>query len=128
MRKRFNDRDMLLLAAISLFIIPFFLPQMHERYFYPAEVISLVVLFVRPRLAWVAITMQVITIMAYMPYLTNDTQAPPIPFAALSIGVLSIIGWLCWTLFQDVTTVAVRQNKMPISYAKVDNSSAEMRQ
>jgi Gpi18-like mannosyltransferase len=86
--KKYSQRELLVFATLMLFVIPFLLPQMHERYFYPAEISSLVVAFAFPRFAWIAVLMQVITFFAYHPFLFGPS---PVPFVALTAGVLVII-------------------------------------
>ncbi|MFG2915358.1 glycosyltransferase 87 family protein [Kitasatospora sp. NPDC048298] len=42
----------LLLATVFAIAVPFLLPSMHERYFYVADVLSVIVAFQRPRQLW----------------------------------------------------------------------------
>jgi Gpi18-like mannosyltransferase len=100
-KKPYTKKELLLLATVSVYTIPFFLPQMHERYFYPAEVFSLILAFILPRLSWVAAAMQLVTLMAYIPYLTNSQEAPPIPFDVLSLIVFIIIFSLFTYIFKS---------------------------
>jgi Gpi18-like mannosyltransferase len=99
--RRYRSREVLMIFCMSLFAIPFVLPQMHERYFYLAEVTSLIVAFVVPRMVVIAVAAQIITVMSYVPYLSWDTQNPPIPFAVLSLGMLAIIGSLGWYIVRS---------------------------
>jgi Gpi18-like mannosyltransferase len=86
--KKYSDRETLFLACLMLFVVPFLLPQMHERYFYPAEIASLVLAFTYPISWFMAVMMQVITIMAYSPFLFGRVV---IPLSTLAIFVLFII-------------------------------------
>ena len=90
--KKFSRRDALLLTAVMLYLVPFLLPQMHERYFFSATVASAVALLVIPRLWLVALSMQVVTLFSYMPFLFN--QQPPIPFAVLPLFSMAMLGGL----------------------------------
>ncbi|MFF5182559.1 glycosyltransferase 87 family protein [Streptomyces sp. NPDC000345] len=47
-----TDTHVVLLAACSAIVVPFLLPSMHERYFYVADVLSVVAAFVLPRRLW----------------------------------------------------------------------------
>ncbi len=76
------------LAAISVMLMPFVLPKMHERYFYPADVLTILLAFYRPRLFFVPIAMSIISFFAYEPTLFN---AEPVPMAALAFGVLALL-------------------------------------
>jgi len=88
--KKYSDKDIALLSVITLFIIPFLLPQMHDRYFFTATVASFVLAFVIPRLAWVAIAMQITVLFSYVPFLFS--QQPPVSFAVLALvnGVIAV--------------------------------------
>jgi Gpi18-like mannosyltransferase len=86
--KKFSQMEVLIFATLMLFIIPFLLPQMHERYFYPAEIAALVLAFAKPRFAWIVVAMQVITLFAYIPFLFGTT---PVSMKVLTLGVLAII-------------------------------------
>jgi len=49
----------MLLATLSVALIPFLMPCMHDRYFYPAEVFSLVLACLRPRWLIIPLLFQV---------------------------------------------------------------------
>jgi Gpi18-like mannosyltransferase len=72
----------------SVILMPFVLPQMHERYFYPADVISIIFAFYFPEYFFVPIIMTTISFFAYQPYLFN---VEPIPIGVLAIGVLGLL-------------------------------------
>jgi hypothetical protein len=65
---------------------------MHERYFYPAEIFSLLLIFDQLKLAWIAPVMQVVTIIAYIPFMTYSVNGtlPNEPFALLA-GLVALI-------------------------------------
>lgn len=48
-RALLTDRAILLMAAFMVIAVPFLLPSMHERYFYLADVLSVVTAFLIPR-------------------------------------------------------------------------------
>jgi Gpi18-like mannosyltransferase len=80
------------LALISVLIIPFFLPKMHERNFYPADVISIIFAFYHPRFIFAPISMSVISFFSYQPTLFN---VEPISIGILALGVFILIVLLC---------------------------------
>jgi Gpi18-like mannosyltransferase len=94
---KYNEHNLLLLAAAFLFLVPFFLPQMHERYFYAGEIFALILAFSVSRLALVALVAEVIGFFVYIPYLFP--RAIPIPFDILALGELGIIAYLIGRLF-----------------------------
>jgi len=61
---------------------------MHERYFYLADVLSIIYAFYFPRYFYVAVIMQLCSLLSYAPYLMN-TQV--INLAYVAFGVLTII-------------------------------------
>ena len=95
-RKRFSfTPDILTLTAlISVALTPFLLPKMIDRYFYPADVFSLIVAFFVPGTWFLPIAYQVISLLSYMPFLFNLTTQGFVPIAAL-INSLTIF-FLLW--------------------------------
>ncbi|MGB3147600.1 MAG: hypothetical protein WBA91_07565, partial [Paracoccaceae bacterium] len=57
------------LALLSLFVIPYVLPKMHDRYFFPADIFSVVLAVVWPRYWPIALGIQMASTMAYSNYL-----------------------------------------------------------
>jgi Gpi18-like mannosyltransferase len=76
------------LALISVLIMPFFLPKMHERYFYLADLVSIVFAFYFPSYFFVPIVMTVVSFFSYQPTLFNEE---PIPIGFLAVGVLLLL-------------------------------------
>jgi Gpi18-like mannosyltransferase len=62
---------MVLAALASVALTPFILPRMHQRYFFPQDVISLVAAFFLPELWFLPILSQIISVIAYGPFLFN---------------------------------------------------------
>jgi Gpi18-like mannosyltransferase len=88
--KMFSRRELLLCTTLLLYLVPFLLPEMHERYFFPAGIASMIIAFAYPTrlFAGIAVLAQVITLFSYSPFLFNVT---PLPFSVLSLGILLII-------------------------------------
>ncbi|MBU6464013.1 MAG: hypothetical protein KGK01_09460 [Bradyrhizobium sp.] len=55
-------------AALSLILMPFLLPKMHDRYFYAFEVMAIVLACLKPRFAAVAVVAQINGVIAYLTY------------------------------------------------------------
>ena len=49
-RLEMTRETVVLLALFSVLLTPYFLPKMHDRYFFPADVFAIVLAFYRPRL------------------------------------------------------------------------------
>jgi Gpi18-like mannosyltransferase len=87
-RTKLSSSLLVELATISVMVVPFLLPKMHERYFYPADVFTILLAFYRPRLFYVPIGMSIISFFAYQPTIFD---AQPVPIAALALGVLVLL-------------------------------------
>jgi Gpi18-like mannosyltransferase len=67
-RVELTDTRILLIGAISAVLVPFVLPSMHERYFYLADVLTLVLAFYLPRQLWfIPIIVEFCSLMCYIP-------------------------------------------------------------
>jgi len=85
---RAEDAGYWVSAALSfLLLMPMFLPSMHERYFYAADVFAFVYAFYFPRQAGVAITTATASTMAYLPYLFGRAM----PLRAAAVGLLGCL-------------------------------------
>lgn len=80
----FTPEIILFSAFVSVALVPFLLPKMHDRYFYPADVLSLLAVFYFPRLWFLALGYQIISAMAYYVFLVLP------PFDPFGITVLSV--------------------------------------
>lgn len=68
-RARLNEKAVLALALLFAVGIPFFLPHMHERYFYGADILSLALAFAVPWTAPAAVLIQFASLLGYHAYL-----------------------------------------------------------
>ena len=68
-RNRLNDKAVLALCLLFAIGIPFFLPHMHERYFYGADILSLVLAFSVPLTFPAALLVQFASLLGYHAYL-----------------------------------------------------------
>ena len=95
---RLSDEALLLLAAFSLILIPFVLPQMHGRYYFQGEAVLFVLMFIRSRLLQSFVlrivsvcVIQLVTISTFL-----IVEYDPLPqmhwlFRALSIAVAFVL-------------------------------------
>ena len=103
------------IALVFALALPFLLPEMHERYFYLADVLSIIYAFYFPRYFFVAILVQVCSLLSYAPYFLN-TQIVGLSYVAFAELVLSIIVFvdLVLALYPDI------RKKIEVVSAKVD--------
>lgn len=90
--KKITPNVIILSATIFTLIIPFLLPQMHERYIYTGLVLLLVYVTLNLNRAWIFITIELVSIASVIPFLFGITSPIPFPFLALlqliAIGAL----------------------------------------
>lgn len=94
-KQKLSSEGVLLLATLSLIIVPFLLPKMHERYFFPADVFTIIIAFYISNRYWLPILMGLISFVSYTPFLFKQETA--ISFPILSI----ILGFLIWRVWED---------------------------
>jgi len=91
-----------LLATTFVALIPFFLPAMHERYFYLADVLSVVVAFYLPRRLWpVPVLVQFASAFSYVPFLSQGGrggETTVVPFWILALAMLAALVLVTWEL------------------------------
>lgn len=78
------------LALISLILVPYCLPKMHERYFFLADALAVPFAFVFPRLAVPAVLIIVTSFCSYAPFLLHQEIVPMLwlPFVLGSVLVI----------------------------------------
>ena len=83
---------LVLLKVVLVFVlaIPFLLPEMHEHYFYLVDVISIVAALYFPRTFYIAVGIQLCSLLSYASYLLN-TQIIALTYVAFIVLVLVII-------------------------------------
>jgi Gpi18-like mannosyltransferase len=112
--KKYGQKDVMLLSTLMLFLVPFLLPQMHDRYFFPAGIATLVLAFAYPVYASVAVLMQVLLIFTYSPYLFSMF---PLPLSVVAVFILLIICVLA-VGYMRPETQAIKGRKRSPSYEK----------
>ena len=98
-RTALTDERLLTLAAGSLLLLPFVLPKMHERFFYPAEVFALLLAFWRPRLSWAPVALSLVSAQVYLKSLLDFSPWPVEWSAAVHLLVLAALGWRVFSDF-----------------------------
>lgn len=70
-RKKFEFTNEIIITMALFFslLVPFLLPYMHERYFYSADILSIVFAFYRPKKFFIAIMISFASLCCYMPFL-----------------------------------------------------------
>lgn len=94
-RRALTGAEILLLAASVTLVFPVLLPDMHERYFYVAEVLTVLAVFVNRKFLAVSIGIQFASVFTYLAYLVNG-ESPILPLgllavAAVASGILAMV-------------------------------------
>ena len=114
-KKHENDgHNPLILAGLaSVGLVPFILPRMHQRYFFPQDLFSLVAAFFMPELWFLPFFSQIVSVLSYGPFLFNinfqirlfGTNFNAILFLALPLEIVVLFV----TLWKQFHTPAANQ-------------------
>ena len=88
-----NGPCLVLAAATTLVLVPYLLPGMHERYFFPADILCLVYAFYFPRRWYVAVLAEFASFFTYLPYLFGREPVPRPWLAFATTAALVILVW-----------------------------------
>ena len=97
-----NRSTILFMSLVSVGLVPFLLPKMLDRYFYPADVFSLVAAFYLPELWFVPILYQLISISAYLVSLFDA------PILLIQIAAVINTITICFLVWKQFRTYNVR--------------------
>lgn len=87
---RRSPQHVMALACTSAMVVPFLLPKMHDRYFYPADILSLVLAARDRRWMPIACLVQVGSLTAYLGYLT-DLPGPPVRSIGIAANCAAVV-------------------------------------
>jgi Gpi18-like mannosyltransferase len=76
------------LALLTMLVLPFFLPKMHDRYFFPADIISVAFALYYPQFFYVPLVVIGASSLSYLPYLF---EVEPVPLPLLTMLLLMVI-------------------------------------
>jgi Gpi18-like mannosyltransferase len=78
------------MALAFVLVVPFVTPKMQDRYFFPADVLSVVYAFYVPRRFYVPLIVTLCSLFSYAGFLFNQTPVP-MPFVSLAMLVAVVI-------------------------------------
>jgi Gpi18-like mannosyltransferase len=84
--------ELILLALVSVELVPFVLPNMHDRYFYLADTFSIVLAFMMPDIWFIALLFQLVSGLSYSIYLYS--ASPDNLVLAAAINVVTLVALL----------------------------------
>jgi Gpi18-like mannosyltransferase len=105
----FSTRIAINIAFVSTLVTPYFLPMMHERYFYAGDILSIIWVFLNPRFFIVPLLVQAASIHTYLNYLyakgfLNHSQLfdrTETSAIIMTVAVIAAFYVLCISLFKS---------------------------
>ena len=91
--RRISRGATLELSLLAMLIVPFFLPKMHDRYFYPADLLAIAFAFYYPAMFYVPVLVVGVSVLSYGPFLF---QVEALPFPVLTLVQLGVISMLTY--------------------------------
>ena len=98
-RKKMTSVRIIRLSFLFSLLLPFFLPFMHDRYFYLADVLSIAYAFYVPKRFYLAIITPLTSFLSYMPFLFGN---PIIKLSYVAFAPLLVIVVVIWDLIVDL--------------------------
>jgi Gpi18-like mannosyltransferase len=89
-RSKWNEETIIKMALCFSLIIPFFLPRMHERYFFLADIFSIIYAFYFPKYFYIPIVIVASSLLSYLPFLFGIRVAA-LGYVALALFAIIII-------------------------------------
>lgn len=89
-KDKLTESHILELFFISALLIPFLLPRMHERYFYTADILSVLVFFYDRKRWYIPLITVTASLNAYLAYLAGRTLFPQ-SYAAIALLIIIIL-------------------------------------
>lgn len=85
----FKLEEIVLMSLLSAAILPFFLPHMHERYFYLADVLSVLYAFLAPKRWYLPVLIVGASFFSYIPFLSGSI--PFLGYWKINESILGIV-------------------------------------
>jgi len=86
------DKDVIVkLSLVSVLLLPFTLPHMHDRYFFAADVISIIYAFYWPKRFFIPIIVGAASLFSYVPFLFGKSHPALLPYLAILMGLALIL-------------------------------------
>ena len=99
-RERLTDRTLLAVTLLIALGVPFFLPHMHDRYFFISDVLSVALAVVVPQLAIVPLCVSFGSLLGYYAYLVGRFLLP-MRYGAAAMVLAMVLVFAYILLFRD---------------------------
>lgn len=117
--RRITAEEMVLFSLLAAVALPFFLPHMHERYFYMADVLSVVCACMRPSRWYLPALVVGASLFSYMSFLSGS-----IPFFGPLIVSEGFLGLAMLAALISLTVIANRIGGSEVSFKASDATLA----
>jgi Gpi18-like mannosyltransferase len=98
-RTALTQRQIILMASAVLVLVPFTLPKMHDRYFYPADVFSYAAVIFVPEMWFVPMLFQLTSGMSYLAFLVRA------PITFVMVAALITTGTVIYILRKQILSL-----------------------
>ncbi len=105
---KLSPMHLLELALLSVLIVPFVLPKMHQRYFFPADVLSIAFGFYFPAYFFVPLVINMVSFFSYQYFLFG---VEPIPTSTLALATLTMIAIIVSKVLRDLYKSVDHENQ-----------------
>ena len=92
-RVEMTENLVVYLATFSVLIMPFILPKMHDRYYFPADVIAIVLAFYLPKYWFTPVIIGMTSLLVYLRFLYDVTLIPLTWLAFVPLALVAVLGW-----------------------------------
>jgi Gpi18-like mannosyltransferase len=96
---KLSPAHLLEVALLSVLVVPFVLPKMHQRYFFPADVLSIAFGFYFPAYFYVPLIINMVSFFSYQYFLFG---VEPFPTSNLALVTLTMIGIILSKVLRDL--------------------------
>jgi Gpi18-like mannosyltransferase len=111
LRKPFRQETLFYLydACYLTFLVPFFMPKMHDRYFFAATLFFVVMIFLDRKTIWLAVLVEVSSLLSYI----NWLYALPINLTEIAFWInIVVVVWLILWYGKKLTSPALVPNTL----------------
>lgn len=112
-RMRIDRDSMVQLALLSALSMPYFLPKMHDRFFFPADVLSIVYGFYFPAYFFIPIAVIASSFFAYFPYLFK-IRMPLSIFSVVLVTVIIILSHRLVGMLRHASPATISTETAPV--------------
>jgi Gpi18-like mannosyltransferase len=97
--EKYTPTTIVFLSTLSVLLIPYLLPRMHERYFYLADILATMYAFYNPRRWFLPVIIIFASFISYMPFLSGQVSWFSALHIDLRVGATILLGVIVFMLY-----------------------------